>query len=179
MGRYACLLRAVNVSGQRKLTMSKLREVCSSLGCTEVATYLQSGNVVLTSKLAQAKLGDRVKQAIAAEFGFEDVDVLVWTAEELSALVRGNPFVARGCDLSKLHVTFLGKEVKPAELKGIDAKAFLPDEFALGKKAVYVHCPDGYGRSKLNNALFERKLGLRATTRNWRTVNSLLELASK
>jgi uncharacterized protein (DUF1697 family) len=179
VGRYACLLRAVNVSGQRKLTMSKLREVCSALGCTEVATYLQSGNVVLASKLAKAKLGDRVTAAIAAEFGFEDVDVLVWAAEELSALVRDNPFVARGCDLSKLHVTFLSKEVKPAELKSIDAKAFLPDEFALGRKAVYVHCPAGYGRSKLNNAFFERKLGLRATTRNWRTVNSLLELASK
>ena len=179
MMRYTCMLRAVNVSGQRKVSMAALRELCVSLGHADVETYLQSGNVIFSSKKSQAKLGPSLSAAIAERFGYADVDVLVWTAAELAALIRANPFAVRHCDVSKLHVTFLAKDVGAAPLKGIGADAYLPDEFASAPRAIYVHCPNGYGRTKLNNAFFERKLGTRATTRNWQSVNNLCQLAGK
>lgn len=179
MARYVCLLRGVNVSGQRKIKMTELRELCESLGYTDVETYVQSGNVVLGSRKARSELGRTLEKAIGERFGHEGVDVLVWTGEELAKLIEDNPFLARGCDASKLHVTFLAEDFKPAALKAIPAEDFLPDEFAPGSKAIYVHCPNGYGRTKLNNAFFERKLKLPATTRNWRTVTQLCELAGK
>lgn len=179
MTRYACMLRAVNVSGARRVKMAELRDLCLSLGCTDVETYLQSGNVILGSKKAQSKLGPSIKEAIGRRFGHDDVDVLVWTADELGALIEANPFLGRGCDPAKLHVTFLDADPKPAAVQAIAEDGYLPDEYAIGQRAVYVHCPDGYGRTKLNNAFFEKKLGVRGTTRNWQTVNNLRELAGK
>jgi len=177
MTRYACMLRAVNVSGQRKVKMAELRDLCVSLGCSDVETYLQSGNLILGSKKAPSKLGPALSEAICREFGHTDVDVLVRTADELAALISESPFVARGCDPSKLHVTFLTEDPAPAVVQALGADAYLPDELARGAGAVHVHCPNGYGRTKLDNAFFERKLGVRATTRNWQTVNAIYDLA--
>jgi len=179
MTRFACMLRAVNVGGQRKLKMTELQKMCVSLGCTDVETYLQSGNVVVSSKLSPGKLGASLSERIGMEFGYRDVEVMVWTAAELSALIRANPFMARGCEPAKLHVTFLGKDVPVSAVQPIGSGGYLPDEFAPGTKAVYVHCPAGYGRTKLNNGFFERKLGVSATTRNWQTVNNLYELTNR
>ncbi|MDB4987471.1 MAG: hypothetical protein JWN04_2649 [Myxococcaceae bacterium] len=172
--RCAYLLRAVNVSGKRQISMPALREIFGSLGCTDVETYLQSGNVVAGSKIAPSKIAQKSVAAIAEKFGYEDVTVLAWSSEQLHALIEANPFVQRGCDPAKLHATFLGRDTSPADLTALATDAFLPDEFAVGKRAVYVHCPGGYGRTKLNNAFFERKLGIPATTRNWNTVSNLL-----
>lgn len=179
MTRHACMLRAVNVSGQRPLKMSALRALCISLGCSDVETYLQSGNVIAASRQPPAKLGASISTAIAKEFGYDNVDVLVWTAAELSALVRASPFLARGASPSELYVTFLAKKVKASDIQALGTERYLPDEFAPGAKAIYVHCLNGYGRTKLNNSFFERKLGVRATTRNWQTVTKLCELANK
>jgi uncharacterized protein (DUF1697 family) len=177
MIRYACMLRAVNVSGARKLKMTELRDLCVALGFSDVTTYLQSGNVVLATNEPQARIGPTLSAAIGREFGYGDVTVLAWTAAELRALIAANPFVARGCAPAKLHVTFLAAGPAPAALSRLDAARYLPDELAAGKRAVYVHCPNGYGRTKLNNSFFERTLGFPATTRNWNTTTRLFELA--
>lgn len=150
--------------------MTKLRELCVSLGHADVETYLQSGNILLSTRTAQSKLGPSLSGAICKEFGYTDVDVLVWTAAELEEIVKGNPYLARGCDPSHLHVTFLARDVKPAAVEAIGMDRYLADEFAPGTRAVYVYCPNGYGRTKLNNGFFERKLGVHATTRNWQTL---------
>jgi uncharacterized protein (DUF1697 family) len=170
-------LRAVNVSGARTMAMTKLRELCVSLGHADVETYLQSGNILLSTHAAQSQLGPSLSEAIGKEFGYPDVDVLVWTAAELDAIIQGNPFLARGCDPSHLHVTFLAQDVGPAVVEAIGRDRDLADEFAPGTRAVYVYCPHGYGRTKLNNGFFERTLGTHATTRNWKTVNTLGEMA--
>jgi uncharacterized protein (DUF1697 family) len=176
LSRYACLLRGVNVSGARPVKMDALRARCEAMGHTDVATYLQSGNVVLSSRAAPSELGTMLSDAIRAEFGHADLDVLVWTADALERLVRDNPFVALGREPAALHVTLLATEVDAAAVEAIGPDRFLPDEFAPGDGAVYVHCPNGYGRTKLTNALFERKLGVRATTRNWRTIARLCQM---
>lgn len=177
MSRYACLLRAVNVTGRRQVKMSELRDLCVSLGCSDVETYLQSGNVIVSTRKARSKLGAAISEEIGRVFGHADVDVLVWTADELGALIEANPFLAKGCDPAKLHATFLDRDPAPAAVEAMGKNGYLPDEFALGARVVYVHCPNGYGRTKINNAFFEKKLGVRATTRNWNTVSSLRDLA--
>jgi len=88
MTRYACLMRAVNVSGARKIKMAELRDLCTSLGYGGVETYLQSGNVILNTKESAAKLAKRLSSAICDEFGYSDVTVLPWTAGG-----RGRSFV--------------------------------------------------------------------------------------
>jgi uncharacterized protein (DUF1697 family) len=178
MTRYACLLRGVNVSGARKVKMNELRDLCVALGHGDVETYLQSGNIVLTTGVAQSKLGRTLSDAIRKKFGYADVDVMVWNAAELKAIIKRNPFVARGCEPSHLHVTFFAEDVKPAAVRALGMDKFLPDEFAPGTKAVYVYCPNGYGRTKLNTGFFERKLASHATTRNWQSVNNLWQMAA-
>lgn len=179
MGRWACLLRAVNVGGQRKLKMTELQDLCTSLGCTEVVTYMQSGNVVLSSKQSQSRIGPALSAAISQEMGYSDVDVLVWSAAELAVLIRDNPFLATPGDASGMHVTFLSKNAKASQINALGPESYLPDRFAAGRNAVYVHCPNGYGRTKLNNSFFERKLNVAATTRNWQTVKNLHSLLSE
>ena len=114
------------------MEMTKLRELCVSLGHADVETYLQSGNILLSTRTAQSKLGPRLSEAICKEFGYTDVDVLVWTAADLEEIAKGNPFLARGCDPSHLHVTFLAKDVKPAAVEAIGMDRYLADEFAPG-----------------------------------------------
>ncbi len=173
MTRYACLLRGVNVSGQRKVAMKELVSLCQSLGFSNVESYLQSGNIVLDAPLGAAELEATLEQAIRNEFGYTDIDVLARTAPEIGAVIESMPAAWKTHDTSLLYFTFL----KTAPAAVASAASFLPDEFEAGEKVIYIHCPGGYGKTKLNNNYFERTLKLRATTRNWNTTVKLYELA--
>lgn len=173
MTRYACMLRGINVSGQRKIAMKELVGVCQSLGFTEVESYLQSGNIALNSELDAVALETTLERAICREFGYADVDVLARTAADIQAAIDAVPAAWKGRDTATLYFTFLKAEGDAT----VERDSFLPDEFSIGEKVVYVHCPGGYGKTKLNNSYFERVLKLRATTRNWNTTTRLYELA--
>ena len=176
--RYVSLLRGVNVGGQRKLKMADLRDLYESLGYEAVETYVQSGNVAFTSPGTEdpARLAGDVTGAIASRFGYGDVAVLLRTANDLAEVVAGNPFVERGEDPARLAVTFLAGEPGGPNMTALDPAGYAPDELAPGRREVYLFCPNGYGRTKLDNAFFERRLGVAATTRNWRTVTKLREM---
>jgi uncharacterized protein (DUF1697 family) len=173
--RYAALLRGVNVGGRGKVSMQDLRALFESAGLSEVASYVQSGNVVFTSSKADtAKLAHTIEQKISTEIGM-DVTVLIRSAEELRKIQKSNPLIGRTDDPTKLHVTFL--ESKPD--KGTVAKlpqASDADELTVVGREIYLYCPGGYGNSKLNNTFIEKRLAIRATTRNWRTVAKLVEM---
>ena len=173
---YVAMLRSVNVAG-RTIRMDALRELFVALGHVDVATYIQSGNVIFRSpeRVAADLVGD-ITARIGRDLG-TDVSVLLRTGEHLSEVVRANPFPARGADPARLHVTFLADPVDAARFGNIDPSAFGPDEFCDAQREVYLHCPNGYGTSKLNNAFWERRLQTVATTRNWNTVNKLSHLA--
>jgi len=160
------------------MKMAELRDLCPRLGFTQVETYLQSGNLIVSTPSGDEEVRTRLVQGICDAFGYTDVSVLVRTAEQLNAVVRGNPFLGGDRDITKLHATFLARRPEPDALGHVDADRFLPDEFSLQSAVVYVHCPNGYGRTKLHNKFFERKLGMQATTRNWKTVLALLERAT-
>jgi len=173
MTRYACMLRGINVGGQRKVAMKELIDLCLSLGYTGVESYLQSGNIVLNTEQDASALESALQQAICREFAYADVDVLARSAADLQAVLNALPERWKSCDKAALHFTFT-KTVPAASIS--DDASFLPDEFCIGNRVVYIHCPNGYGKTKLNNSFFERKLKLRATTRNWNTTNKLYDL---
>jgi uncharacterized protein (DUF1697 family) len=172
------MLRAVNVGG-RTVAMTDLRAIYEELGHHDVVTYVQSGNVVSRTNARSAAAVQRaVRGAIAQDLGL-DVEVVVRTPRELRAILDGNPYlrVRPRPDPKTLHVTFLATKPDAALVRALDEQAFAPDEFRVVGRDVYVSCPGGYGRTKINNTWFERRLQVAATTRNWNTVNKLAEMA--
>jgi uncharacterized protein (DUF1697 family) len=158
--------------------MPELKDLFASLGYTAAETYVQSGNVVFRSRdLHSSDLARSIEQGIGDRFG-HSVKVLLRTEGDLARIVNENPFLTTGSDPTKLHVTFLGGEPEPSLLRAEDIDMAKPDEFRLVGGEIYLHCPEGYGRTKLNNAFWERRLKLPATTRNWKTVCALTELVS-
>jgi uncharacterized protein (DUF1697 family) len=181
---YVALLRGVNVGGRGKVGMQDLRALFESAGLTDVATYVQSGNVVFSGpKTDMAKLARTIEKKISSDMGI-DVTVLIRSATELGRIQQRNPLIARSDDPTKLHVTFLAAEPDPelvAKLpNGSDGTAGKgADELKVVGREVYLFCPGGYGNSKLNNTFFEKRLATRATTRNWRTIVKLVEMTGQ
>jgi uncharacterized protein (DUF1697 family) len=174
---YAALLRAVNVGG-RSLAMAELRTLFDDLGFGEVSTYLQSGNVVFRSRASdERKLQRTIEKAILERFGIE-VPVMLRSHTELTKILRTNPYVRNDDDPTHLLVMFLDAAPKAATAKAVDTNVHAPDVFTISGREIYLHVPNGYGRSKLTNDFFERKLGVRGTGRNWRSVTKLAELTA-
>jgi uncharacterized protein (DUF1697 family) len=169
------LLRGINVGGHGKLPMSDLREIVAGCGYTDVRTYIQSGNVVFASPSGDSeKVARTVRDAVAARADLRpEVVVRTW-AEMVDAMGR-NPFLARGEDPASLHAVFLGGTAR-ASLGIDDLDRYAPDEVVLDGHEVYLFLPKGIGRSKLA-ADVDRRLKPSGTTRNWRTVTKLAEMA--
>ena len=159
--------------------MSKLRSLLESLGYTEVTTYIQSGNIVLNGKeRTSAALVSKIEAAIADEFGLT-IDVVIRSARELTTVIESNPFLRRVPDHTKLHVVFLNQVPDRVRVDTLDPSRFVPEEFAVGAREVYLHCPDGIGRSKLAAALGTKLAPAPATVRNWNTVTKLAALTAR
>lgn len=169
--RYVALVRGINVGGRNALSMVRLRELCGSVGCSDVSTYIQSGNVVLSSDRSRDGLRALLEEALARELPTAPT-VVVRTPAELRQVLAANPFPQ--ADPKSLHVAFAAEEVEPA---GLETDEFLPDELAVRGADIYLHLPTGLGRSKLA-ATLERRVPCPVTVRNWRTVGKLAELAS-
>ncbi|MDN3292469.1 DUF1697 domain-containing protein [Streptomyces ficellus] len=176
---YAALLRGINVSGHKKVPMGELRTLLTELGHSDVQTYLQSGNVTFAaaSGAEENALAAELEQAIEKHFGFR-VDCLVRGGPYLRAVAGACPFPAAELEARQLHVTFFSEPVGPDRFAAIDQAAFLPEEFRLGDRALYLYAPQGLGRSRLADALSRPRIlqGITATTRNWNTVVKLVEL---
>jgi len=172
------MLRGINVGGNTPVKMDALRSLVSALGHTDVTTYIQSGNVVFRSGDATtAKLEHGIEARLKSEPGV-DVTVIVRTAAELLTVIRRNPFLP-GADPATLYVIFLKEAPGRKAVTAIDSAHFAPDDFRLIGREIFARYPNGYGRSKMTNAYFEKALGVRGTARNWNTVTKLLQLAEK
>lgn len=165
------------MGGRNKLPMKDLRALFAAAGCTDVRTYIQSGNVIFDSGAANMDgLADEIAAALAARFG-HNVPVVLRTIEELAWAATANPFLEPDADPRSLHVSFLSKRPQKAAVEALDADRSPPDEFAVIGREIYLRCPNGVARSKLTNAWFDSKLGATSTMRNWNTVTKLLALA--
>lgn len=175
---FLSILRGINVSGQKKISMLSLKKLYESIGFKNVRTYIQSGNVVFdtTNTTNIESLIDVIEKNIKTTFGF-DVPVQIRTNIDLVTTIQNNPFlIEETIQIEKLHVTFLKKYADEVLCSKLQSENFLPDRFVILEKEVFLYCPNGYGNTKLTNSFFERKLKVSATTRNWRTVNALAEI---
>ena len=175
---YIAMLRGINVSGQKIIKMEKLRASFETLGFNSVRTYVQSGNVIFqASKTSSDILSKSIEGKILSNFGFS-VPLVLRSSDEMKKIANDNPFLTdRGIDHSKLHITFLSELPAKAVLGKLNALNAVPDQFRIKGREVYLYCPNGYGRSKLSNASFEKLLSVQATTRNWKTVKTLVEMS--
>ena len=173
---YVALLRGINVGGRTKIAMADLRELFAKLGAEDVTTYVQSGNVVFRSREGATKLTPTIERGIAGELGLT-VTVVVRTKAQLAKVVAGNPFAGRGAAPTQVFVAFLAETPARARVRELDPARSEPDEFRVAGREIYLHYPNGYGKSKLTNAWLEKQLGVASTMRNWRTVTKLAELA--
>ena len=180
MPAYVALLRGINVSGRNTIKMEQLRGLCNRLGFEGAETYLQSGNIVFqTVTKNPADLSNRLCETILNSFGF-DIPVIVRTSKELENVLANNPFLKeKDVDTSKLHVTFLQEAAQRSSLEKLEELATGHDRFCPASREIYLDCPGGYGRTKLSNNAIEKALSVTATTRNWRTTNTLYEMVSK
>ena len=180
MKTYISILRGINVSGQKKIIMSDLKVLFESLGFNSVTTYIQSGNVIFKNdqKLSDLDLAKKIETAILKKYDFT-VPVIIRSGEEIGKVVSMNPFLKeKNINLEKLHVTFLSEIPNETNLDNLKGMNYSPDRFTILGKEVFLYIPESYGNTKLSNNLFENKLKVTATTRNWKTVNKLFELAS-
>ncbi|MFU8854222.1 DUF1697 domain-containing protein [Micromonospora sp. SL1-18] len=174
--RYAALLRGVNV-GSTRIAMADLRRLVADLGHEDVKTYLQSGNAVFTSSETDTgKLAQGIERAIADELG-PTVPVLVRSGAELAAVAAASPYADQQDDPTRVLVAFLSAAPAKARLAALAVPAGENIEYAAAGREIHLHFPDGgYGRTKFTNAYLEKKLGVVATTRNWKSVLALRDL---
>ena len=176
---HIALLRGINVGGHNKLPMADLRDLFQQLGHTNVATYVQSGNVFFspTDTSDEPALIRAITTAIQDRFAY-DVPTIVRTTDELATVAAAHPYRDAQPDDAKLHVIFLAEPPPPEAIPTLDPTRFTPDEFTIAGRHLYAHYPNGQGRSKLTIDAIERAYRVTATARNWRTVTKLLELAT-
>ena len=175
MGRGVALLRAVNVGG-RKLPMAELRSLCSELGLNEVATYIQSGNVIFSSKREPAALETALEQAIERRFGLK-VPVIVRTAADWAGYRKSNPFPAAARDEPNWLMLLVSKQApKAGAEEAIQARATAGEQVKRAGNVLWIHFPQGSGNSKLTPSLIDKAIGSPATSRNYRTVIKLQQM---
>jgi uncharacterized protein (DUF1697 family) len=177
MPHYVALLRSVNVAGHGRISMADLTETFRTLGYTDVATYIQTGNVLFRSPgRSAASIATAIEGQIEQDFGHAPA-VILRTVPDLARVVRTSPFPQQGADPSRHHVTFLAAPPSKERLAAFTAPPSGRDELTIVGQEVYVHTPDGYAGTKLTGTLLERRLGVLSTTRNWNTVTKLHALA--
>lgn len=170
MTAWVALLRGINVGGQHRVPMPELRSLAEGLGYDSVATYVQSGNLVFSAADDVEDLTARLQAALETRFGFE-VPVILRSRDQIERIATRHPFEDRQDDPVRLHVFFLAMDPDPAKLAAWHPERFAPDEALVDGREVYVHFPNGMGRSKLTV-----NLGPTVTARNWRTVQAIADM---
>lgn len=158
--------------------MDALRTLCESLGHRDVATYVQSGNVVFRTAVRDpAKIARRIEDGIESTFGFR-CDVVLRMPGELRDVVAANPFAGRsGIEPAKLLVTFLAREPSPEARAKLLSVQIAPEELHIHGREIYIYFPNGLARPKLPSGLIDRTVKMPCTGRNWNTVTKLMEMA--
>ena len=178
MGRQIVLLRGVNLGSRNRVSMPELRNVLAGAGFRDVRTYLQSGNVVLTSGAKPETVARECEREIARGLGLE-LAVVVRTRDELAEVVRRNPLADVAVNPKRYQVSFLAAPLDEKTVAKLAAAAREPEQLVVIGREIYAWHPEGVGRSKLWAQLAGQALGVTATARNWTTVANLLALADE
>ena len=175
--KYIALLRGVNVGG-KALMMSDLLESLKSKNFKNVKSHIQSGNIIFEeNEIDSGKLEVKIENIINKAFNIS-ISVIIRTEKELEKIIDNNPLVkTTNKDIDKLHVTFLKVVPSTETITTLEILKDKNEKYAANGKEIYLYCPNGYGRTKLNNANIEKKLKTTATTRNWKTTLKLFDLS--
>lgn len=179
MSKYIALLRGINVSGQKKIKMAELRDHLAELPFQNIETYIQSGNIIFNSEIQDLKkLEKLIFDKIKDIYGFE-VPTIVLTRDYLVQAEAENPYKSEAEEAgNKAFIAFLFEEPSLDRIEVFKELDYSPDQMHLNAKNLYFYCPNGAGRSKITNNLFESKLKVSATGRNFKTIWKLLELSA-
>ena len=175
MTQLVALLRGINVGGRHAVPMARLRELAEGLGHTGVQTYINSGNLILTSTKSAATVTTGLESALRDEFGFA-VPVVIRTAARLRQLVDLNPYPDG--DPKQATVAFVAESIAAGAADRIEALATEQERFTLHPGEVFIDFGGGLARSKLATSL-DKALGVPATTRNVRTIEKILALIDR
>ncbi len=178
MPTQVALLRGINLGPHNRIAMPELRELLTEAGMGDVRTYVQSGNIVLSSSLSPGRLARECEQQIAQRFGL-DIRVIVRTRDELAEVVRRNPLGDVAVNPKRYQVSFLSAELDPEVVAKIAGLAVEPEQVVAVGRELYAWHPEGVARSKLWPRLAGKGLGVDATARNWTTVTKLLAMADE
>ena len=177
---YVALLRGINIGPHKRMKMERLRATCEALGFKNVRTYIQSGNIVCQAgKLSSDAVARKIEAQVMKDFGFS-ADVIARTGDEMKQIVMGNPLLKEpGVDTSKLHVVFFSEVPSAEAIKKLEAIVQAPDKVRHRVKEIYFYFPNGVSGSSIWKHNLDRVLGISGTMRNWRTVNTLYEMAAE
>lgn len=174
MPTYVALLRGINVGGKRSLKMTLLREILERAGCTDVETYIQSGNVVFGHPSRSETTLQKDLEARIANAAKLDVPVMLRSSAHIQRVIRDNPFPRAGG--KELHVLFCASTPTLATFAKLEAATFAPEEWAVANREVYLKLPGGIGNSKLAGMITRVSPAKEATARNWNTVERLVAM---
>jgi uncharacterized protein (DUF1697 family) len=177
MKTHLAFLRGINVSGHNMIKMDTLKTVLENAGFQNVRTFIQSGNVFVDSEEEHgASVGFKIKNEIFKELGLE-VPLVVVGKNDLEACLKNNAFLMeKNCDLKKMYVAFVSKELQGSAINDLKMSQFKPDEAQIDLSRIYIKYAVGAGKTRLDQKYIEKKLNVVATIRNWNTVTSLLEM---
>lgn len=177
MTTHLALLRGINVSGHKMIKMDLLKKTLADSGFLDVQTYIQSGNVfVTTPEESAAKVGFLIKQEIVKNFGY-DVPIVMISKQDLLDCFTNNPFLNEtNVDLKKLYVSFLSSTLPDNSLSQLNLNFIKPDELALDSTRIYIKYDTSPAKIRLDNNWIEKKLNVTSTIRNWNTVTQLLKM---
>ena len=176
MHRYIALIRGVTPTGKGRVPMADLRQALVSNGFPDARTWIQSGNIVLSSALEAAACGEAIHRLIREKIG-PDLPVIVKTPAQVRAVLDGNPF--DGLLPERVFYAQWQGEADMAAAEKLQQLDFGEERLVITPEAAYMYIPGSAARSKLNNNFLERKLGLAITTRNRNTLSKLVEMAEE
>jgi uncharacterized protein (DUF1697 family) len=173
---HVVLLRGINLGSRNRVAMPALREALEGAGFKNVRTHLQSGNVLVESRVQTETVRRKVEEVLAESFGLE-ISVVVRRSAELAAVVRRNPLAEVANDPKRYQVTFLSDKLHARVARELEEAAAGEERVVAYGREVYAWHPKTIARSKLWSKLAGKSLGVTATSRNWATVEALAELA--
>lgn len=174
---YIALLRGINVGGHKLIKMAELKMMFEKMGFENVTTYIQSGNVVFASSKEITCLHTEIKEAILTTFGF-DVDVQVIRAADLKRIKENHPFLHEN-ELKSTYYTLLAEFPDKELVKSLNQLEQTVEFFKITDEVIYCFYPNGARNAKWHNVFFEKKLRVSCTTRNFNTMQKLVELSEK
>jgi uncharacterized protein (DUF1697 family) len=178
VAQHIVLLRGINLGARNRIAMPKLRDALSEAGFGDVQTYLQSGNVVLSSRAAPDRVARKCERLIEERFGLE-IAVVARSRDELAKVVKRDPLGEVATNPKRYQVSFLTAKPDPEIVRKLEAAVVPPEQFVAIGRELYAWHPKGVARSRLWTLLAGKGLGVTATARNWTTVTKLLELADE